>query len=73
MSFLFFSYLSRGKRAEAKPCKYINDCIPEIMDELTNAAFSKVVVSGMLPTSSSNFLDVSTYAQAIFRSNISEI
>ena len=23
---LFFSYLSRGKRAEAKPCKYINEC-----------------------------------------------
>ena len=23
---LFFSYLSTGKRAEAKPCKYINEC-----------------------------------------------
>ena len=60
--FLFFSYLSTGKRAEAKPCKYINECTNNSKG-IGQEHFFQMVVNGMLPTSPSLLLGVLTKPQ----------
>ena len=58
---LFFSHLSTGKRAEAKPCKikYIN-ALHHNSQWIAQRSFYQVVVHGMLPTSPSLLLSVSS-------------
>ena len=58
---LFFSHLSTGKRAEAKPCKIKSiNVLHQNSQRNAQRSFYQVVVYGMLPTSPSFLLGVST-------------
>ena len=61
-STLFFSYLSRGKQAEAKPCK-IHKCMHQQFKTHRTQLFFEVVVNGVLPTSPSLLLGVPSQTQ----------